>query len=75
MTRNEQVRLIWRHTHRDYKGTLPDGTRTVMVFRSGSTLVPLADLTPEEIDGMMPVMYAREARRIAKRDAAKAGAR
>lgn len=40
--------LIWRHTHRDYKGKV-DGVKMIMINRSGgTTLVDLEGLTDEE---------------------------
>ena len=41
--------LIWKHTHRDFKGTV-DGVKTIMVFRSGvgSTLCAITDLSDDE---------------------------
>jgi hypothetical protein len=41
-----------------YKGTLPDGTKSIMTFRWGTELVPLEALTDEEI----PYALAREMR-------------
>jgi hypothetical protein len=49
MDKQKALATIWRETHRDFKGTLDDGTRSIMVFRNGSTLVPLDQLTDAEI--------------------------
>ena len=50
MTRAEKLKLVWRKTHRDYKGLIK-GERYVLVLRTGGTqLVPLTDLTDEEIE-------------------------
>ena len=49
-----QLDQIYRKTHKDFKGTLPDGTRTIMVCRGATVLVALEDLTPEEIAQRLP---------------------
>lgn len=43
----QQYDAIWRHTHRDYKGLIA-GKRSILVFRDGTTIVPLAELTDAE---------------------------
>lgn len=54
MTRDEQLKAIWRTTHRDYRGML-DGQRTILVLRQGGThLVPLTNLTDDEIARKLP---------------------
>lgn len=53
MSRNEKLRLIWRSTHRDFKGTI-DGMKTILVYRNGTCLVALDDLTDEEIAKLLP---------------------
>ena len=48
--RADALKQIWRETHRDYKGKMPNGTKTIMVLRQGgSCLVALANLTDQEI--------------------------
>jgi len=54
MTRKEALALVWKHTHRDYKGKLADGTKAIMTFRRGTVLVPLEGLTDEEIQHALP---------------------
>lgn len=49
MTRDKALKRIWRETHSDYKGTMPDGVKTIMVYRNGTCLVALDDLTDAEI--------------------------
>lgn len=67
MNREQELRLIWRHTHRDFKGKLPDGTKTVLVLRAGgTTMVPLDQLTDDEIAAKMPHANHLEAKRLAK---------
>ena len=53
MTREQKLKLVWKHTHRDYKGKL-NGERTIMVYRQGTCLVRLADLTDDEIEERIP---------------------
>ena len=45
-----QLDQIYKNTHADFKGVLPDGTRTVLMCRGGTCLVALEDLTPEEVE-------------------------
>jgi len=45
-----QLDLIYKNTHADFKGVLPDGTRTVLMCRGNTCLVALEDLTPEEVE-------------------------
>lgn len=47
--RKKALAAIWKKTHRDYKGRLEDGTKTIMVYRNGTCLVALDDLTDDEI--------------------------
>jgi hypothetical protein len=48
MNIDKQDKLIWKHTHSDFKGT-QNGKRTIMVNRNGgSTIVPIELLTEEE---------------------------
>jgi hypothetical protein len=52
-TREQKLKAVWKGTHRDYKGTM-NGTRTIMVYRNGTCLVALDDLTDEEIEARLP---------------------
>lgn len=54
MTREQKLALIWRHTHQDFKGVREDGTRSILVYRQGTTAVPLDDLTDAEINDRLP---------------------
>ena len=66
LTREQKLQLIWRHTHRDYRGTMK-GVRNILVLRrGGTTLVPLSDLTDAEIADRLPRALRREADRKAK---------
>ena len=47
--REKKLKAIWRKTHRDYKGIV-EGERYIMIYRNGTTLVPLKDLTDKEIE-------------------------
>ena len=53
MTRDQKLKLVWRHTHKDYKGVM-NGERTIMVYRQGTCLVELKDLTDTEIEERIP---------------------
>lgn len=44
-----QLDQIYKNTHADFKGVLPDGTRTILVCRGATCLVALEDLTSEEV--------------------------
>lgn len=48
--------LVWKHTHRDFKGRITDGARTVLhlVPGSGTCIVALAKLSDEELLGKLP---------------------
>jgi hypothetical protein len=48
--REIKLQMIWKKTHRDFKGKV-EGKRSILVNREGATcLVPLTDLTDEEIE-------------------------
>lgn len=49
-----QLNQIFQKTHSDFKGVLPDGTRTIMMCRGRTCLVALEDLTPEEVAKLLP---------------------
>ena len=53
MTRKQKLAAVWRATHRDYKGKI-DGVRSIMIYRNGTTLVALDDLTDAEIETRLP---------------------
>lgn len=65
LTRADALKLIWRHTHADYKGVWADGKRRVSVLREGgTTAVELADLTDAEIRDRLPYCFKLEAARL-----------
>jgi len=73
VARDKKLALIYRHTDRNYKGKLPDGTKTVLVLRAGGTqLVPLTDLTDFEVDKKFAAVAMMEVKREAKAREAKA---
>lgn len=45
--------FIWSTTHSDFKGSEANGERSIMVFRNGSTIVPMSALTDAEIASRM----------------------
>lgn len=60
MERKQQLTLIYRHTHRDFKGRL-NGERNILVLREGGThLVPLVCLTDAEIAEKLPYAMKKE---------------
>ena len=65
LTKEKQLALIYRHTHRDYKGNL-NGERNILTLRQGgTTLVPMSALTAEEIADKLPYAIKKEAERKA----------
>lgn len=75
LTRDKALRLIYRWTHRDSKGRLPDGTMTVLTYRNGTCLVALRDLTDDEIKANLPRAFRLDCeRKIKAALAAKAAA-
>lgn len=59
--------LIYRHTHRDYKGNA-GGVRSIMVHRGGaSCVVPLDGLTEAEVANLLPYAMKKEAQRLAEK--------
>lgn len=65
LTREQKLKLIYRHTHKDYKGTT-HGVKTILVFRNGTCLVRLDDLTDDEIGRKIDYAVKKEADRLAK---------
>lgn len=53
MTREQKLTAIWKTTHKDYKGHL-NGERSIMVYRNGTCIVLLKDLTDAEIADRLP---------------------
>lgn len=52
--RKSLLEMIYRNTHSDYKGVLPDGTRVILVCRGATCLVTLEELTDDEIAQRLP---------------------
>lgn len=53
LTREQKLKLVWKNTHKDYRGKI-DGRKSIMVYRNGTTLVFLDDLTDAEINDKLP---------------------
>lgn len=53
MTREQKLKLVWKNTHKDFRGQI-NGVKNIMVFRNGSCLVNLTDLTDKEINDRLP---------------------
>lgn len=51
LTKAKKLALIWKHTHRDFRGKTLYGSKAIMILRSGegTCLVPLSALTDAEI--------------------------
>lgn len=47
--RKQALKVIWRTTHKDFKDKTFAGEKTIMVYRKGTCIVLLNDLTDEEI--------------------------
>lgn len=74
LTRDQQLALIYRHTHADYKGR-SNGYRCILVLRVGGThSVPLSDLTDAEIASKLPYAMHKEDDKRARTIIAKAEA-
>ena len=65
MTRETKLNLIYRHTHRDYKGG-KGAERTILVYRGGTALVLLDNLTEAEISFKLPSALKSEEKRLTK---------
>lgn len=64
MTREKQLALIWRHTHRDFRGMIGMEKCILVMREGGTTAVPLTTLTEDEIARMFK--YAEGAERRAR---------
>ena len=49
MDRATRLKYVWSRTPKDYRGTT-DGVKEVMIYRNGTKIVPLNDLTDDEIN-------------------------
>lgn len=49
LSKSEKLRAIWKKTHSDYKSVI-EGARFILVFRNGTELVSLEELTEAEIE-------------------------
>lgn len=66
--RKNELALIWRHTHRDFKGKGADGIKRVLVLRpGGTTSVPLNALTDAEVADKLGYAKHKEEERLAKK--------
>lgn len=54
MNKSTKLRLIYRHYHKDHKSLVgPDKVKAIAVNRDGYIMVPLNELTDEEIDAII----------------------
>ena len=64
MLRTEKLAIIYRHTHRDFKGRNDQGDRCILVLRDGITQsVPLSCLTSAEIEDKLRYSLKQEQER------------
>lgn len=75
LSRKQKLAIIYRHTHRDFKGNAGPhwgdhaGERTLMVNENGaSTLTLLETLSDEQIADLLPYALKKEAERLAKKE-------
>ena len=54
MTREQKLKMVWKHMPKDYRGKMADGTKTVMIYRNGTCLVALENMTDAEINDRLP---------------------
>ena len=73
LSRKQKLTLIYRHTHRDFKGPAGpqfgrhEGQKTIMVNEKGATVLCLLDLlSAEHIAAMLPYALQKEAQRLVK---------
>lgn len=69
--RPQALDLIYRHKHRDGKARV-GGKRCVLVYRAGTCLVELDDLSHAEVSRDLPYAVKKEDERLASKAAAKA---
>ena len=60
LTREQLLRKIYTKTHRDFKGKI-EGRKMILVYRSGTCLVALDDLTDREMYDKLPEDLRAEA--------------
>lgn len=69
MTREQKLAMIYRHTHSDFKGRAEAtelwpadkiGSPTILIYRNGTTIVLLDDLTDAEIADRLPYAIERQ---------------
>lgn len=66
LTRAEKLNLIYRHTHRDYRGSGKGPDRTILALRGTTALVLLDELTDAEIADRLPYALKKEHARLNK---------
>lgn len=54
---SKALEIIYRHTHKDFKGVLPCGAKSILLFEG---LVALEDLSSEEISYRIPIALQKE---------------
>jgi hypothetical protein len=69
VSRKHALKIIYRHSHRDRKGTI-DGYKTILALReAGTCLVPLDALTDEEVTAQLPYAIQKETERVLAKSA------
>jgi hypothetical protein len=76
LSRKQKLAIIYRHTHRDFKGKASAqwgehaGEKTIMVNDKGAcTLVLLESLSDDQIADLLPYPLKKEAERLANKAA------
>lgn len=67
LTKEEKLNLIYRHTHRDYRGSGKGADRSILVLRGATCVVLLSQLTEAEIEDKMSYAIWAENKRLAKK--------
>jgi hypothetical protein len=71
-TRTAALKLIWRHTHKDFRGVIM-GEKCVLVLRpEGTCLAALTDLTDAEVAHDLAYAARAETKRLAAKATKKA---
>lgn len=67
LSREDKLKLIFRHTHPDFKNTDPS-RRSILVLRQGqgTCSVPITALTEQEIADKLPYAISQEKKRLTK---------
>lgn len=65
LSKQQKLALIYKHTHRDFKGEI-EGEPTILVFRNGTCLIRLADMTDAEIEDRVQSALRKKSEYLAR---------